>query len=176
MMLRVVSFGAALAFSAFISQASAQDFGGAFSGFATNSDQPIQIEADQLEVRDAEKVAVYKGHVRVLQGGTLLEAPEIRIFYSGGATGQKIAGSEVTRIEAGTGVMVKSEDRTATGNRIVFDMAKELITLDGNVVVTQGGNVVRGQRLVVNLATKQGRIEGGRVQTLIAPGGKLRTP
>jgi lipopolysaccharide export system protein LptA len=31
--------------------------------------------------------------------------------------------------------------------------------------------VVRGERLIVNLQTKQGRMEGGRVQTLITPSG-----
>ena len=48
-------------------------------------------------------------------------------------------------------------------------MAQDLVTMTGNVVLTQGANVVRGERLVVNLATKQGRMEGGRVQTLITP-------
>ena len=60
-------------------------------------------------------------------------------------------------------------DRTATGDRVVFDMAKNLVTLAGNVVLTQGNNVVRGDRLVVDLTTKRGRVEGGRVQTLITP-------
>ena len=44
-------------------------------------------------------------------------------------------------------------------------MARTLITMTGNVVLTQGPNIVRGERLVVNLKTKQGRMEGGRVQT-----------
>jgi lipopolysaccharide export system protein LptA len=58
----------------------------------------------------------------------------------------------------------------------VLDMAQDLVTMTGNVVITQGPNVVRGDRLVINLATKQGRMEGGRVQTLITPsGGQPRT-
>ena len=61
----------------------AQDFGAAFSDFDTGSDNPIQIEADRLEVRDAEKIAIYSGHVRVRQGDTILEAPELRVFYAG---------------------------------------------------------------------------------------------
>src|SRR4029078_4535782 len=61
----------------------AQDFGAAFSDFDTGSDNPIQIEADRLEVHDPQKRAIYSGHVRVRQGETILEAPELRVFYSG---------------------------------------------------------------------------------------------
>ncbi len=148
-----------------------QEVGAAFAGFDTGSDQPIQIEADRLEVRDTDKVAVYSGNVQVRQGDSLLKAPELRVFYTGEATEQGAPGSEVSRIEAGPSVTVSSGDQTASGSNIVLDMAKDLITMTGGVVLTQGPNVVRGERLVVNLATKQGRMEGGRVQTLITPSG-----
>ena len=105
----------------------------AFAGFDTGSDDPIQIEADQLEVRDAEKLAIYSGNVRVRQGDTILEAPELRVFYAGEADAQTgAAGSvrlEVSRIEAGPGVSVRSGDQTASGDRAVLDMAKDLVTL-----------------------------------------------
>ena len=151
--------------------AGAQDFGAAFAGFDTGSDEPIQIEADRLEVRDPEKLAIYSGNVKVRQGETLLEAPELRVFYTGEATAQGAPGSKVARIEASPSVTVSSDDQTASGSRAVLDMAQDLITMSGNVVLTQGPNVVRGERLVVNLRTKQGRMEGGRVQTLITPSG-----
>jgi lipopolysaccharide export system protein LptA len=149
--------------------AHAQDFGAAFSGFDTGSGDPIQIEADKLEVRDIEKVAIYSGNVRVVQGGTLLEAPELRVFYAGESPESGKPGSGISRIEAGPGVSVRSGDQTATGDRAVLDMSRDLVTMSGNVVLTQGGNVVRGDRLIVDLASREGRIEGGRVQTLITP-------
>jgi lipopolysaccharide export system protein LptA len=154
----------------------AQDFASAFSGFDTGSAVPIQIEADELEVRDEEKLAIYSGEVRVQQGETILETPALRIFYSGEAPAAGVPGSQVSRLEAGPGVMVRSGDRTASGDRAVLDMETDVITMSGNVVLTEGQNVVRGERLIVNLATKQGRIEGGRVQTLITPSGAGRTP
>lgn len=157
--------------------ARAQDFGSAFGGFSSGSDKPIQIEADRLEVRDAEKLAIYSGHVRVLQGDALLEAPVLRVYYTkeakqdstGGETQGPIAGSQVSRLEAGPGVTVRSGDQVATADQAVFEMATDLVTMTGNVLLTQGENVVRGERLVVNLTTKVGRMEGGRVQTLITP-------
>lgn len=158
------------------SLASGQDFAAAFSDFDTGSDRPIRIEADRLEVLDDQKVAIYEGNVRVRQGDTILEAPQLRIFYSGTPTVETgAAGSQVSRIEAGPGVSVRSGDQTATGDRAVLDMANDLVTLEGNVVLTQGSNVVRGDRLFVNLATRQGRVEGSRVQTLITPSGPAST-
>ena len=167
---------AALALAALVGAAAAQDFGAAFSGFDTGSGDPIQIEADRLEVRDAVKLAIYTGNVKVRQGGTILEAPELRVFYSGEPTAAGAPGSQVSRIEAGPNVLVRSADQTASGNYAILDMAQDLVTVTGNVVLTQGPNVVRGERLVINLATKQGRMEGGRVQTLITPSGGRPNP
>ena len=150
---------------------SAQDFGAAFGGFDTGSEDPIQIEADRLEVRDPEKLAIYTGNVKVRQGATVMESPELKVFYQQGGPEPGAPGSQVTRIEAGPQVLVSSAKQTASGNQAVLDMAQEVITITGNVILTQGENIVRGQRLVVNLKTKQGRMEGGRVQTLITPGG-----
>jgi lipopolysaccharide export system protein LptA len=172
-----------LALLPLITAVRAQDFGAAFSDFDTGSDNPIQIEADRLEVRDSEKLAIYSGHVRVRQGETILEAPELRIYYARpegapasapGAAGA--LGSAVSRIEAGPGVTVRSGDRTASGDRAILDMANDLVTLEGNAILTQGSSVVRGDRVIVNLATKQGRVEGGRVQTLITPSGAAGVP
>jgi lipopolysaccharide export system protein LptA len=100
--------------------AGAQDFGAAFAGFDTGSGDPIQIEADRLEVRNEEKLAVYSGNVRVRQGGTLLEAPALRVFYSGEATAEEAPGSEVSRIDAGPDVKVRSQDQTASGDRVIL--------------------------------------------------------
>jgi lipopolysaccharide export system protein LptA len=152
----------------------AQDFGAAFDGFGGSSEEPIQIEADALEVRDAEKLAIYSGNVRARQGETLLQAPEMHVFYSGRVDEAKQPGSGVSRIEAYPDVVVSSVDQTATGDHMVIDMNADLITMTGNVVLTEGMNVVRGDRLVVNMTTKKGRVEGGRVQTLITPSGGRR--
>jgi lipopolysaccharide export system protein LptA len=178
--MRRIIAAAALAVLA-LGPARAQEFGAAFAGFDTGSDEPIQIEADKLEVRDPEKLAIYSGNVQVRQGESVLEAPELRVYYTGDpaeqvtgegeAEGQGAPGSQVSRIEAGPNVTVHSGEQTASGDSVVLDMQQDLITMIGNVVLTQGPNVVRGQRLVVNLQTKQGRMEGGRVQTLITPSG-----
>jgi lipopolysaccharide export system protein LptA len=58
----------------------------------------------------------------------------------------------------------------------VFDMAANTLTLNGNVVMSQGQNVLRGQRLSVDLITGVSRVESGksssgRVQGVFLPSG-----
>ena len=159
---------ALLLFAALPGASHAQSVSGAFQGLSTDSDEPIQIEADRLEIRDPEKLAVYTGNVRVQQGVTTVKTTELRVHYTGEAR-EGAPGSAVDRIEAGSPVLIQSEGQTATGDRAVFEMARDLITLSGNVVLTQGENVVRGPQLTIDLKSKRAQMQGGRVQTVITP-------
>lgn len=156
---------------ALASPAIAQEFGGAFTGFSPTSEEPIQIEADRLEVRDEEKLAIYQGNVTVRQGDTLLKSAELHVFYSGGGQGAGAAPSaSLQRIIANGRVIVQSQNKTASGDEAVFEMADETITLTGNVVLTEDENIVRGDKLVVNLKSGEAQMQGGRVQTILVPG------
>jgi lipopolysaccharide export system protein LptA len=69
--------------------------------------------------------------------------------------------SQITRLEAKGNVIVTQKDQTATGDNGVFDMKANTVTLINNVVVSQGPNVVRGERLVVDLTTGVSRVDAG---------------
>ena len=159
----------------------------ALQGFSQNRDQPVQIEAATLEVRDKEQVATFSGDVRVQQGDTGMRCKSLVVFYerAGKAGNQrntltaKAPGpggqQKIRRLEARGSVVVTKKDQTASGDLGVFDMKTNTVTLVGNVVMTQGKNVLRGDRLVVNLDSGVSRVESskngtGRVQGLFQPG------
>lgn len=146
----------------------------ALQGFAANRDQPVRITSNTLEVKDKEKVAVFAGNVVVVQGDTTMRSPELMVFYEGNAApmdNQPQSTSSIKRLEAKGGVVVQTKDQTATGDLGVFEMKTNTVTMTGKpVVLTQGPNVVRGQKLTVDLVTGVSRIEGGRVESLIVPG------
>ena len=153
----------------------------ALQGFSKNRDEPVQIEAASLEVRDKDKVATFSGNVHVIQGDTDLRSKTLVVFYEGDDTAQggiKAAqpgpggSSQIKRLEANGNVLVSQKDQTATGDKGVFDMRTNTITLMGNVVVSQGQNVLRGERLVVDRVTGVSRMEGGRVQGIFQRGPK----
>jgi lipopolysaccharide export system protein LptA len=138
-----------------------------FSGFQAKSSDPVQVDAESLEVYEQgkQRVSVFSGHVVVTRGDTRLEAATITLYSDAGATRV----DAFNRIEADGGVFVKSKDQTVTGNKAVVDMNANTITVSGKVVLSQGGNVLTGSQLVVNLATGRARLEGGQVRGLFTP-------
>ena len=49
------------------------------SGLALSNDKPIQIESDNLEIREQEKRAYFTGNVRVAQGQMTLQAAKMTV-------------------------------------------------------------------------------------------------
>jgi len=157
----------------------------ALQGFSQNRDQPVHIEAATLEVRDKDKVATFSGDVKVTQGDTGLRCKSLVVFYEQGdgdkaksmpAANPGPGGQQrIKRLEARGGVVVTQKQQTATGETGIFDMRTNTVTLSGKVVMTQGQNVLRGDRLVVDLTSGVSRVESGkngqgRVQGLFQPG------
>src|SRR5688572_28421441 len=148
----------------------------AVQGFSKNRDKPLQIEAATLEVRDKQQMATFSGNVHVVQGDTTMRCKVLVVHYDNQSGGIKSATpgpsgqQQISRLEAKGGVIVTQQDQTATGDTGHFDVRSNTITSLGNVVVSQGGNVVRGERLVVDMTTGVSRVDGGskgRTQMLI---------
>lgn len=137
------------------------------AGYAANADKPINIEADALEVNDQQKTATFSGNVTATQGDFSLKAKEIQVSYTakkgnnanGGATGPG-GDSQITEINAKGKVLVTTQDnQTATSDWARFDVPGQLVTIGGNVVLSQGPNTIKGDRLVIDLNTGLSRFE-----------------
>ncbi|MGY2889356.1 lipopolysaccharide export system protein LptA [Bradyrhizobium sp. USDA 4524] len=177
----------------------------AMQGFSQNRDQPIQIEAASLEMRDKKKEATFAGNVKVVQGDTTMTSKTLVVFYEdkstqapapapAGTKGAAAKGaapmqtatpgpggaSSIKRLEAKGNVVVTQKDQVVTGETAIFDTKTNLITMLGGggsqVVLTQCQNVLRGDRLLVDMTTGVSRVEAdnGKVQGLFiqSPGGQ----
>ena len=148
-------------------------------GFSTNRDKPVNIKAASLEVRDKEKFATFTGDVHVVQGDTDMRCKTLVVYYEDSSKDSKesvkaaqpgpAGSSQIRRMEARGNVVVSQKDQIATGDRGDFDMRNNTVVLSGKVVVTKGLDVMRGERLVVNLTDGVSRMEGGRVEGIINP-------
>jgi lipopolysaccharide export system protein LptA len=143
----------------------------ALQGFSENKGQPIEIESSRLEVRDKQGVATFTGSVKVVQGDTTMRCQVLTVFYERqpGAAGTAKAATpgpggsqQISKMEARGGVTVTQKDNTAAGDTALFDMRSNTATLIGNVVVSQGPNVIRGDRLVVNMTTGVSRVDASK--------------
>jgi lipopolysaccharide export system protein LptA len=154
-------------------------------GLQMNRDQPVRIESASLEVRDKQRQATFTGDVKLTQGETTLKCRVLVVFYEdsaaqkkGGAEAQKSGNSQqIKRAEATGDVFITQKDQTASGESGVFDIKSNSVTLTGNVVVTQGQTVMRGERMVVNLTTGVTKVDSskggsGRVEIMLPPGAK----
>jgi lipopolysaccharide export system protein LptA len=154
----------------------------AMQGFSQNRDQPIQIEAASLEMRDKKKEATFSGNVKVIQGDTTMtsktKAPAksapVQAAPIQSATPGPGGASSIKRLEARGNVVVTQKDQVVTGETAVFDTKTNLVTMLGGVVLTQGKNVLRGDRLMVDMTTGVSRVESdsGRVQGLFQSSGQ----
>ena len=156
-----------------VTNANAQSFGGAFEGMS-NSKEPIQIEADKLEVIDTKGIAKFVGNVSVVQGTTLLKAKKLKVHYLRDGA-KSTAGGNVKKIEATGKVAVRSGDQHASADSATVNMQSQIAILSGNVTVSQGANVVVGCKLVINMKTNAAKLtpcasaNSGRVKMVFTP-------
>lgn len=152
-------------------------------GLQHDSSLPIEITADTLEVQRNEQIATFTGNVDAVQGDMVLSADLLRVYYGDedGADAPGPAGANsIRRIEAEGNVFLSSPRETAQGDAGVYDVASNQVTMEGAVVLTRDDNVIRGQRLEVDLVSGLSRVlaavpsaEGGtapqRVRALFTP-------
>ncbi len=148
-----------------MAQSSANDL---FTGFQAKSDDPVDVQAEELETYEegSQRITLLSGGVTVTRGKTRLTAAQIKLF----SPLDSAQADAFTRIEASGSIKATSGDQAVTGQSAVVDMKAQTITVDGGVVLSQGNNVLRGARLVINLTTGRARVEGG-TRGLFSPGG-----
>lgn len=123
--------------------------------------QPIMWGADQAS-RTTTNMSL-RGRAELIQGDNRIRADSIEAGLNGGS---------LTRVEASGSVYFVTPEQTIRGDRAVYTPANDTIVLTGDVILTQGENVITGSRLVYNTRTESAQMEGGsngRVQGVFYP-------
>ena len=120
-----------------------------------NSNAPVDVTADRIEVQDRADRAIFAGNVHVTQAELTLDTARLTVAYSGGESVQ------IRRLDAAGGVTVRSPSEVAKGEFGIYDLDRKLITLIGNVQLNRGQNQVNGSRLVIDLDSGRATIDGG---------------
>jgi lipopolysaccharide export system protein LptA len=146
-----------------------------------DSKAPITVDAERLEYFDRDQKLVYTGNVFVKQGDSTMRATVMTVFLTkdeGLAAAQQAVQSDssgrIRRIEAQGPVTVTQFDQVGTGDNGVYDKSENKVYLLGNVALSQGTNVTKGERdskLVYDLDTGYAQVVGGRVNSIFTPGG-----
>jgi lipopolysaccharide export system protein LptA len=126
-----------------------------------NSNAPVDVTADRIEVQDRADRAIFAGNVHATQAELTLDTQRLTVAYSNGPQNGGGTGVQIRRLDAAGGVVVRSPSETAKGDFGIYDLDHKLITVIGNVQLTRGPNVVNGQRLVINLESGRAVVDGG---------------
>lgn len=127
---------------------------------AGDQDEPVEIISDSLQVDQERQLATFTGNVDAVQGDLRLRADKLLVYYEegGGSAGQQGGDQGIRRLEAVGNVFLTRPGETAKGDRGTYQPATGEVTMDGNVVLTRGQNVIRGARLVSNRRSGQSTV------------------
>jgi lipopolysaccharide export system protein LptA len=136
---------------------------------------PITVDAAKLEYFDKDQKLVYSGGVVAKQGESTMKASTMVVFLArpDEAASLQADTGRIRRIEAAGPVTVTQVDQVGTGDSGLYDKAENKVYLIGNVVLSQGPNVTKGERnskLVYDLDTGYAQVIGGRVNSIFTPG------
>ena len=123
--------------------------------------QPIMWGAN--EVSRTPTALSLRGAAELTQGDSRIRADRVEGVISNG---------DLSRVEATGNVYFVTPEQTIRGDRAVYTPANDTIVLTGDVILTQGDNVMTGGRLVYNTRTEAAQMEGGaggRVQGVFTP-------
>ena len=129
--------------------------GGALSASVVNSDQPVQIEADTLEVLRKENKIIFTGKVMLKRSPTTITCRKLTAFY-------EEKGMEVKTAICEGDVKVTHNDTFGRCTKAIFDNVGGVITMDGSPVVYQQNQIIRGDSLKYYLNDE--RITGTNVR------------
>ncbi len=120
-----------------------------------NTNAPVDVAADRIEVQDRADRAIFSGNVVARQAELTLNAARVTVAYA------NAGGIQIERIDASGGVTVRSPSETARGQFAIYDLRSRLITLLGNVSLVRGDSRVNGGRLVLDLNSGRAVMDGG---------------
>lgn len=143
--------------------------------------KPVEVNADQLEVHEAENIAIFTGNVIAVQGDTRLKSNVMTVHYKkkdGATAPADPTQSTVEKIVVTGDVLLTTPEETASGDRGVYDVTLKQVTLLENVVLTRGKNILKGESLVYDFSTGKSVLNSphhtpaganGRVKALFVP-------
>lgn len=139
--------------------ANAQGTSVALGGVTLDSNAPVEVAADSLKVDQATGSATFSGNVLIGQGDMRIRADAVEVFYSE-------ASGDIDRLVAAGTVTFVTPTEAVASDAATYDIAAGLLTLEGNVLLSQGNSALTSDRMTVNLNTNTAQMEG-RVRTTI---------
>lgn len=130
----------------------------ALGGLSVDSTAPVEVTADSLRVDQPSRSAVFEGNVVIGQGEMRIAAARVDVAYA-------TEGNAISRMQASGGVTFVTATEQAEAQEADYDIDGGKLVLIGDVLLSQLGNVLSADRMVIDLATGAAEMDG-RVTTI----------
>jgi lipopolysaccharide export system protein LptA len=130
---------------------------------------PVNIEANEMEIIDADKKAIFRGNVDATRGDTNLKSDDLTVLYAEVKQPDGTSKTDATKLDATGNVTIKTPRETITGDWAKFDVQANKLVVGGNVKLVQGSTVLTGKELNADLNTDKIQMTGGRVKGSFLP-------
>ena len=110
-----------------LNNAVAQTVTTGFTDLGANSDEPIEITSEELEILDNENKAIFKRDVIATQGVTTLQTKVLTVFYLDDVEQND---QRISKFEANGGVLLTSRDQQISGDNGIFDYENQYLRID----------------------------------------------
>ncbi len=137
----------------------------------SDSDQPIEVEADALEIRDDDNISTYSGNVSLVQGSMRIAADRLVIYFN---DQNELVRMEMTGTPA-TFRQLNDDNREMRGqaDRLDYDETSSLLVLTGNALFDNNGDTIQGSSIRLNTENEHIEASGDqsseRVRVVIQP-------
>jgi len=130
---------------------------------------PVDILANEMEILDKDKKAVFRGAVDATKGTTNIKSDTLTVTYADVKQPDGTTKTDATDIDAEGNVTITTPKEVITGDWAKYDPQTEKLTVGGKVKLVQGTTVLQGNQLVADLKTNRTQMTGGRVKGSFLP-------
>ena len=120
------------------------------------SSDPIEITADKMEWNRDKDIAIAIGNAKAIQGNRMIFANKIVANIA------KKNSGEIDTLHAIGNVKFIRDAEEANGKEAIYDLKKETIVIKGNVSLKKDGNIMVGEKLLIDFQSGISQIEGAK--------------
>jgi lipopolysaccharide export system protein LptA len=136
---------------------------------ADNGNNTVNVEADQMEIIDADHKTIFRGNVIAKRPTDTIKADEMTVSSSEEKQPDGTSKTVTDTVDAKGNVTINTKSATVTGDWAKFDVVHDQLVVGGQVQLTQGTSVLRGQKANIDLKTNHVQMSGGRVNGSFLP-------
>ena len=139
------------------------------TGDNASTAKPVDIVANEMEILDTDKKAIFRGAVDATRGTTNLKSDTLTVTYADVKQPDGTTKTDATDLDAKGNVTITTPKETITGDWAKYNPQTEKLVVGGNVKLVQGTTTLLGNQLTSDLKTNRTQMTGGRVKGSFLP-------